>query len=165
MASQNDLLDFSYRKVEMVPWSKIPPKLKSDRPDFRPHNKNYVEYLSHLEKHKLRRGQRVSQSLGVTTYVKDAQKEVWEEYQEQVHIPRYLQVSSKGEESDAFNTKRRLLMSKYCHDQFEPAFETEFAKAYYEGVEDADTAPGETITQLIMRLGRYKGKIKPQVGD
>jgi len=76
MASQNDLLDFSYRKVEMVPWSKIPPKLKSDRPDFRPHNKNYVEYLSHLEKHKLRRGQRVSQSLGVTTYVKDAQKEV-----------------------------------------------------------------------------------------
>lgn len=55
-------------------------------------------------------------------------------------------------------------MSKYIHTKFEPGFETAFAKAYYEGVEEAPLKPEENITDLVMRLGNYKGKIKPQVG-
>lgn len=54
-------------------------------------------------------------------------------------------------------------MSKYIHDQFDPGLETEYAKAYYEGVDDAILKKNENITDLIVRLGKYKGKIKPHV--
>lgn len=48
--------------------SQIPPKLEPDHPNYRPNNKNYVEYLKKLEKYKRRRGDRVSQSLAIISY-------------------------------------------------------------------------------------------------
>lgn len=60
---------------------------------------------------------------------------------------------------------KRMLMSKHIHKKFDPVFETEFAKAYFEGVENEPTIPGETITDLILRLGKYKGVIKRDVSN
>ena len=108
-------------------------------------------------------GKSMSQSLGVITYAKTSPKKKQNNNEESTAIPRYLKLSSNSESTNAYEIKKKMLMSKYIHEKFEPGFETEFAKAYYDGVENAAINSDENITELIWRLGRYKGKIKPHV--
>lgn len=182
----NRFTDLSYRKTQRVPHSKIPPKLLPDQPNYRPNNKNYVEYLDKLQKYKRRRGQKISQSLAIISYAKTSMDENQspDKSRDQdagspdiTHVKVLLIVTNmfRFQDTCKFHIRvkrkvmmrlilnKRMLMSKYIHQKFDPVFETEFAKAYFEGVENEPTIPGETITDLILRLGNYKGVIKQNV--
>ena len=142
--------------------SRIPPKLQVDSPGFRPTNANYIRFLMEMQKFIEKYGQNMPQSVGVISYAKP-RKEEFSNTDDMVFIPRYLKVASHRNRADAFEIKKKILMSKYVHKEFDPGLESNFAKAYYEGVENASLLSEENITELIMRLGNYKGKIKPQV--
>ena len=147
---------------ERVSPSKIPPKIQVDSPGYRPTNANYIRFLIEMQKFIEKYGQNIPQSLGVTTYAKP-HKDRLNATDDMVFIPRYLKISSNNGRADAYSIKKKILMSKYIHKEFDPGLETNFAKAYYEGVDTAWLNPDEDITELIMRLGNYKGKIKPNV--
>ncbi|CAI2376955.1 unnamed protein product [Moneuplotes crassus] len=153
----------SIRKTQRVIPSKLPPKLLTDFPHHRPNNKNYVEFLSKFRKFQQRRGQRMSQSLAVISY--GSSKELDEQdSQQNKNLPRYphlpfkkqcLYMSSNQEKNSALEIKKRMLMSKYMHQEFDPIFETDFGKAYFSGIEESDVLEGETIAEMVARLGNY----------
>ena len=150
------------RKQQKIHPSKIPPKLTGDYPNYRPSNKNYVDYRSKFEKYKQRKGQRMWQSLAVISYGTDHTSNNKNNSLVR-NFPRYLQISSNTERDNAFQLKKRMLMSKYVHQEFDPIFETEFTKAYLQGIEEIGTIPNETVADLVMRIGKYKGKVHRQV--
>lgn len=118
-----------------------------------------MNYRNQFQKYKQRKGERVSQSLAVITY--GTNRTTNPKNASFVNeVPRYLQKSSNNERDNAFQLKKRMLMSKYVHQEFDPIFDTEFGKAYLQGVDDVPTNGDETITDLVMRIGKYKGKIQ-----
>jgi hypothetical protein len=138
---------------------KDPSKLNNDSTFLNEEGK--ASSQERIEKIFPQRSQRISQSHDFNN--KKIPKRVNASNSGGIKIPRYLHVTTNPEYSDAFTVKKRYLMSKYVHEKFDPGFETEYAKAYYEGIEHIDAKPGETVAQLIMRIGKYKGKIQPQV--